>query len=261
MGLFSGLTTALSIANPVSLVANAAELAGPIASYFGQQQTNQANASNVAATNAANAAAAGATNATQLQIASQNDQMQRDFAQNGISWRIADAARNGISPLAALGAGEPSASPAMPVLTTPVSQASPYSSPLSAASAGLPDFSQNLSRALSTMQSPQQKANDALDLSYKAKQNDLLDIQIANAKLSLVKASQSPGIPSPEPAYQWVRNADGTMSRAPTYNTHSAFMGPALWSLDNQLIPSLGDMINMDPTSSARKKYPLLKSE
>lgn len=40
-----------------------------------------------------------------------NEQLQRDFAQKGIQWRVADAKAAGIHPLAALGASVPSASP------------------------------------------------------------------------------------------------------------------------------------------------------
>ena len=71
------------------------------------------------ATNALNAESLAQTksnNAAQLDLANRNMAMETDFAKNGISWRIADAAANGISPLAALGSAEPSYSPVAAVL-------------------------------------------------------------------------------------------------------------------------------------------------
>lgn len=48
---------------------------------------------------------------SQLQIAQQNIQAQREFAQQGIRWKVADALAAGIHPLAALGAQTTSFSP------------------------------------------------------------------------------------------------------------------------------------------------------
>lgn len=50
-------------------------------------------------------------NATQLQIANQNIANQREFAQQGIRWKVADAEAAGLHPLAALGAQVSSYSP------------------------------------------------------------------------------------------------------------------------------------------------------
>jgi hypothetical protein len=44
----------------------------------------------------------------------ENQMLQREFAQNGIKWKIADAQSVGLSPLAAIGATEPSASMNIP---------------------------------------------------------------------------------------------------------------------------------------------------
>lgn len=46
-----------------------------------------------------------------LQIAQQNIALQREFAQNAIQWKVADAAKAGINPLYALGASTTSFSP------------------------------------------------------------------------------------------------------------------------------------------------------
>lgn len=58
-------------------------------------------------------------NQTQKDIAAQNVAYQREFAQNGISWRVADAARSGLSPLAAIGAAEPGFQPTSQVFNAP----------------------------------------------------------------------------------------------------------------------------------------------
>lgn len=50
-------------------------------------------------------------NATQLAIAEQNRQMQKEFAQNAIQWKVKDAETAGLHPLAALGAQVSSYSP------------------------------------------------------------------------------------------------------------------------------------------------------
>lgn len=68
---------------------------------------NDANAANVRATNEANAL----INADQLAFGRENMQMQRDFAQHGVRWKVADAKAAGLHPLAALGANVSSPSP------------------------------------------------------------------------------------------------------------------------------------------------------
>lgn len=50
-------------------------------------------------------------NETQLQIARENMALQREFAQSGVQWKVADAQKAGIHPLAALGANTTSFSP------------------------------------------------------------------------------------------------------------------------------------------------------
>jgi len=84
----------------MNLLGPALEVGGTLLDYkLGQDQANSAK-------NTADMNRAG-----QLQIADRNIELEKEFAQNGISWRIADAAKNGISPLAALGAPGVSFSP------------------------------------------------------------------------------------------------------------------------------------------------------
>ena len=109
MGFLSSITGAIgsvakgvtSILNPISSVIGAAQpITSVIGSYYDQKQaydTAIANANAIRDTNAANLSYLQSANA-------QNLQLQNDFAQKGISWRVQDAKNAGISPLAALGA-------------------------------------------------------------------------------------------------------------------------------------------------------------
>lgn len=57
------------------------------------------------------------------QAADQNAALQREFAQNGIRWKVADAKAAGLHPLAALGASTASASPVYTATDSGISQA------------------------------------------------------------------------------------------------------------------------------------------
>jgi len=63
-------------------------------------------------------AAAAAREARELELAmhNQNIQLQKDFAQHGIRWRVEDAKAAGIHPLAAVGAAGASYSPSIPLI-------------------------------------------------------------------------------------------------------------------------------------------------
>lgn len=218
------------------------ELAGNPAGKMADQIVNPSDPN--AANNALNAQSLGMTqqnNLAQQQLAQQNIQMQEDFAQNGISWRISDAAKNGISPLAALGASEPGYSPVTEVMNTPNFIPNQYqpSAVQSLVTAGAGELGQGLARSLFSAQSAESKANAALDLAFKSKQNDLLDLQIANSRLKLAQL----GNPSMPLAWSTIMNRDGTTSVVPSPEVanqiHAKFGGSTLWSLDNGLIPEI----------------------
>lgn len=93
--------------------------------------------------------------------------MSREFAQNGISWKVADAKRAGIHPLYAIGA-----STAMPA-------------PVSAGDYGISAAGQDVSRAFYATASRQERADSnnaklsALQVEHAELQNELLKSQIA----------------------------------------------------------------------------------
>lgn len=111
----------------------------------------------------------------------QNDkqiELQREFAQNGIQWKVEDAKKAGIHPLYALGA--------QTVSYSPMSVGTPDYSSIGA------QFGQNLGSALQgrEQQAKQQLYNDKLqdlDLETRSLQNDLLRAQISQINTSLAQ--------------------------------------------------------------------------
>lgn len=116
-----------------------------------------------------------------------NEQLQREFAQNSVSWRVADAKRAGIHPLYALGA--PTFSPAVS-----------SSSPMGDAIAGM---GQDISRSMNATAS--QSTRDAnvtltnLAIQRAGLQNELLKTEIASRSARLTQGGQrGPAMPIDE---------------------------------------------------------------
>lgn len=102
---------------------------------------------------------ANANNQQQLAMAERNEALQREFAQNGIRWRVQDARMAGINPLAALGASGSSFSPVQ-VGYDP----GPSGSFGSDLARGMSTMGQDLTRALQSTQTEQQRELTALQL-------------------------------------------------------------------------------------------------
>lgn len=121
--------------------------------------------------------------------AARNEALQREFAQNSVQWRVADAQKAGVHPLYALG------SPGMSF--SPVSVGA---SAETGVGTGLQSMGQDISRAVSAYRSPgekvsavqqaQQTASNTLDLENKKLNNDLL-----RAKIAALGPGTPPGIP------------------------------------------------------------------
>lgn len=158
--------------NPMSAITS---IGSSLLNFFGTQQQNDKNRE------------------FQNQINSDNYQHSKEFAQNSVSWRVQDALAAGVHPLYALGAPTMSFAPAQ--------AGAPQPSPLAAASSGLRDLGQDVSRAamaaspaptrMAGIQSAQQIASNALDLQEKQLRIDLLKARIATAT--------QPGAPPPAP--------------------------------------------------------------
>lgn len=123
------------------------------------------------------------------QQAAQNIQLQKDFAQNAISWKVADAQRAGVHPLYALGASTTSFSP----VSVGVSGADPLASALG-------DMGQDVSRAAGALRGApeRQTAAGAVAAGQELKANALKleNMELQNTLLrSRILNSQQPGTP------------------------------------------------------------------
>lgn len=106
-----------------------------------------------------------------------NIKMQREFAKNGIRWRVEDAKAAGLHPLAALGASSMGYSPVTSI-----------SEPDHSRSDMVRDLGQNISRATMVMATPEEKA-------YRSLQVESLAIDNALKKKEL-EGTRGPGLPS-----------------------------------------------------------------
>lgn len=130
----------------------------------------------------------------QEKIAQQNIQMQKEFAQQGIRWKVDDALKAGIHPIYALGAPTHSFSPV---------------SVGDSLGAGIRAAGQDFGRAINSTSSPGQRmqaetaAAMALNLERGGLENELLRTQIARMKQNvnppLPDADQRYGIPGQGP--------------------------------------------------------------
>lgn len=191
-----------------------------------------------------------------------NIQLQKDFAQQGIRWKVADAKEAGIHPLYALGANTMSFTPSSFQVEPDYSMAN-----------GLSRIGQNVSRAIeSRMTSEERERNDLTKENMKL-QNDMLRAQIGNevAKQPSIPALPSgrviPGqgdssleLPAPKPSYSYVKNRDGSLDVVPSQdftdrnqNLVSGIMPEIKWFLRNQVLPMFDDI----KASLPGRGYPL----
>lgn len=192
-----------------------------------------------------------------------NRQMQMDFAQHGIQWKVEDAKAAGIHPMAALGAS--TMSPAIQTMQDPLGS-------------GVAAAGQDISRAVAAGASAEQKevakVLAAQTVERNSLQNDLLRSQIRrmdaqtgpgiplpgsqnNIPTSDAVRSRGPGAgkgdgPDPSAPYQesrvvpdvgWSRTPSGGFSMIPSeqvnQNTQDMGIEPMLWSWRNRVGPYL----------------------
>lgn len=231
-------------------IAGGTSVIGAGLGFMGAEDANAQSAGATHEANVINRANADRAFGQQVTEYNENIALQKEFAQNGLSWRIADAAKNGISPLAAMGASGPSFSPVMSVMPQTEWQTPSYQSPLSAVAAGIPEMGQNVSRALSSMQTPQQRQMDSLELARKQTENDLLGTQLLNAQFDLATRTAGAGLPL---AYRPMRNADGTVTNYASegLQAHNSLFGPTEWSLHNKLMMPFKSDYQVGPRRSS----------
>ncbi len=161
--------------------------------------------------------------------AQKNYEAQKEFAQNGIRWKVADAKAAGIHPLAALGVNNASFSPSF--------TAGDYS--------WLGDAGQNLGRAIESKATrAERELGKAMQAETHAEQirglkleNDIRAetlLQMKENSLTALKRNNAPVMPSlnangtvisgqgdsavdgPNPKFQWVRNHNGKLELYPS---------------------------------------------
>lgn len=174
--------------------------AGSLFNTFMQSNTNKENAAAQERINAANLEQARANNEMQAKYAQLNLDQQREFAQQGIRWKVDDAKAAGLHPLAALGAQVSSFSP----ISVGTSSADLRASTATAPSIDFSSLGQDLSRAEAagstsgerTSKLAQQvaKVMGALTIEKAGLENDLLRTNIAKTRSQI-----GPPIPIPKP--------------------------------------------------------------
>lgn len=188
-----------------------------------------------------------------------NYEMQKEFAQNGIRWRVEDAKAAGLHPLAAIGASGASGSPIT----------------IDGGSTGnrLASMGQDISRAInSTRTSPERVQAQLLGQEQikKAKlENQLLEDQVRSSKIALL----NPNPPSPtltnDPAHVgieqavtpeigYARTSRGNIAMVPSAESaqrqQSNFFSGIDWMLRNRLTSLV-----RAPTPPPSDKFPLPK--
>lgn len=160
-------------------VGGAAQAAGGIAGLFG---------------------GGGGTDWNSVRIARENAerqyQIQKEFAQSGIQWRVADAKAAGLHPLAALGAAPASYSPASYVGADRLPADRDIGSSLS-------QMGQGIHRAAHAASSKEDRALESynsqmriMNLEKAGLENRLLESQITASQAALLRAGTGPGIPT-----------------------------------------------------------------
>lgn len=133
---------------------------------------------------AMNASAAASTNAATLADKDKDRELQKEFAQSGIQWKVRDAEKAGIHPIYALGGSTASYTPSAISLSTPD------------IGGGLASAGQDIGRAIGATATQKERdsaytvATQKLSLERAGLENELLKSQIARAR-------QTPNPPMP----------------------------------------------------------------
>lgn len=184
--------------------------------------------------------------AAQQQMFQQNIDMQREFAQHGIRWKVEDAKAAGIHPLYALGSSTHSYSPQFLGGSTP---ANDYAA-----------IGQNLGRAIDATRTRNERTNERLrELSVQraSLENDLLKVQIRNEQTQLPPPMPDledqrfykdtiksvPGRPGTEvQVYDLPKNKYDSKGNRLLYTAGGVIKFPRDWSKHSDVEDHLGDI-------------------
>lgn len=182
---------------------------------------------------------------------SMNVALQKEFAQNSIKWRVEDAKRAGVHPMAALGIS--------PASFSPVSNSIPYP----ASTSYLADMGQNIDRAIMAGKDNQARAQaenftsqfNELQLEKAGLENDLLRAEIASKK-AVMNTGLTPPAPSVTP--KRIENAGQSNSPVPSGGYSGAV---PLFTLARHgrtfldiINPDIGDSVSESAIDNARAK-------
>lgn len=193
--------------------------------------------------------------------------MQREFAQQGIRWKVADAKAAGIHPLAALGV--------MPTSYSPVSVGGSY--PDSSfgdrgvdVGGSLANMGQGLGRAIAATQSKEERVLTAFEL--KRQEQELvrgdLENQVLASKLAIAQQGLGPGMPSSvggvaggaNPEAQILGTTTGGVTTHPSKSSKAEdeFGAPLMAEMlyRNRLLPMLGAAPPAIVVQQIKKMYP-----
>lgn len=154
------------------------------------------------------------SNRAAREMAQMQADLQREFAQNAIQWKVDDAKKAGLHPLAALGISTASYSPVT----------SSYTSPFSGISDMAQSLGQNIDRArMAGMDRDQRREASALSLRQTALslrnqelQNDILETELASRRARLSQ-QLTPAAPPLRPLQKGVVDGqDGTVPGTPS---------------------------------------------
>lgn len=203
-----------------------------------------------------------------------SEALQREFAQNGVRWRVEDAKAAGLHPLAALGASGASAAPIS------VGGGGSYNVDHGRPNVGggpdlqglARDLGQNVSRAYLATRTPEEKILTAYEMARQAQQlqhGDLQNQLLASQIARMGQTSTGPGMPSPvagvgvyepkppevlnadpsnpgqtagppTPANTWQRLPSGLLFSQPNKDLNideASSPGWATWMIENRLLP------------------------
>lgn len=149
------------------------------------------------------------------------ENLQREFAKNGLQWRVEDAMKAGIHPLAALGFSGPQASPV--IVGEDFSENPSAQDPNASIAQGM---GQDFSRAMSATASREQKILNAMQLA--SMKLDIEGKSIDNQiRASQLKKLNSTGPAMPSPTDQDTMSGQGEFQIKPSVSTASSRGAPA----------------------------------
>lgn len=155
-----------AVLNPTALLGTGLSMGGDLLNYYGSRKEGEEARNQADRLNADNIA------------------LQREFAQMGIRWRVADAQAAGIHPLAALGASSASFSPSFQMADPPPSK-------YRLGGTLIDKMGQNITRAISATQTAQERVENELRLENMKLQNERIRVDIEKMR------AENPPFPSP----------------------------------------------------------------